>query len=113
MTTKAQAIRLAVLIESLSLPVFFIRTYLSVSDLLFGWFFLLNFPTILLFRWHEWERHGSEVVFPLAVLPIIFIQGVIWFFVWFGLLSAFRNIRSKWTGTSRRRFTIVWGTVIG
>jgi hypothetical protein len=96
MTTKAQAIRLAILIEALSLPVFFVRTYFSVSSFLFSWFFTLNFPAILLFRWHVWEQHGSDVVFPLVVLPIILIQGVIWFFVWFGLLSAFKKIRSKW-----------------
>jgi hypothetical protein len=96
MTIKAQAIRLAVLIEASSLPVFFVRTYVTVSDYLLDWFFLLNLPTILLFRWHVWERHGSVVVFPFVVVPIIFIQGAFWFFVWFGLLNAFRKIRSKW-----------------
>jgi hypothetical protein len=96
MTTKTQAIRLAILVELSSLPVFIVQTYMSVSGVLFGWFVILNFPTILLFRWHVWERHGIEVVFPLVVFPIIAIQGVIWFFIWFGLLSGFKKIRSKW-----------------
>ncbi len=96
MTTKVQAIRLAILIEVLSLPVFFSQTYKSVQDFLFVWFFSINFPTILLFRWHVWESHGREVVFPFVVFPIIAIQGIIWFCVWFGLLTLFKRISNKW-----------------
>jgi hypothetical protein len=95
MTTKVQAIRLTILIEALSLPWFFVQTYRSVSDLLFTWFVTLNFPTILLFRWHAWEQHGIEIVFSPVVFPIIAIQGFIWFYIWFGLLSAFKKIWSK------------------
>ena len=96
MTTKIQAIRLAILIELASLPVFFVQTYMSVSGVLFGWFIILNFPTILLFRWHVWERHGIEVVFPFVVFPIMAIQGVIWFYIWFGVLTLFKKISNKW-----------------
>jgi hypothetical protein len=51
---------------------------------------------VFLFWWHTWERHGIEVVFPFVVIPIIAIQSVIWFFVWYGVLSLFKKLTNKW-----------------
>jgi hypothetical protein len=100
MTTRSQAIRLAIIIEALSLPVLFIRTYRDFSELLGKWFVTLNFPTSWLFQGSIFVGHRLKIVSPPVGFLIVAIQLVIWFVLWLGLLTIFRKIKSqgKWYG---------------
>jgi ribose/xylose/arabinose/galactoside ABC-type transport system permease subunit len=96
MKTCWQAILIAVFTEACSLPCFFLPPTRTVPEILFVWFTLLNFPTILLFRSHVWEANDKGVAFPPVVILLIALQTAVWFGVWYGLLVAFQKIRTRW-----------------
>jgi hypothetical protein len=97
MKIKIQALRLALMIEASTFLVFFISISRAATDVLFAWFIILNIPTILLFRSHSWEFRGRDAVFSPVVIPIFVIQTGVWYFAWYGLIWAFRKLKSKWS----------------
>jgi hypothetical protein len=91
-----QAVRLSLLVEGSSLLVFFGGYSRAVSDALFVWFLTLNLPTVLLFRFHAWEWHGREMVFPPIMGIIVPAQVFFWFLVWYGVLVGFHKLKAEW-----------------
>lgn len=89
-----QALRLALLIELSTVPVFFEWASQTIRDGLFWWFIYANLPTMFLFRHHAWQSRGQALSFEMCTIPIYALQTGFWFLVWYGLISAYR----KWRG---------------
>jgi hypothetical protein len=97
MSFRQQSLRIALLIEASTLPVFFVHISRAVSDVLSTWFFILNTPIILIFGDPPLRMRDGEIgsLF-LDIVPIVIFQTVIWFCVCHGLLLVFEKIKTRW-----------------